>query len=101
MLTSYREKVFLGDAALPPAPVAIYSPCIQQQPHVLDIGNIHVCDLHVHKYVEEVPMNILQGHLSLNIHSKACVFQYIIRESHYKQVSQNMYKLVYSVTLPL
>ena len=49
--------------------------------------------------IEEVSMNILQDQVSLNIHSEVGVFTYILYwKSHDKQVSQNMYKLVYSVT---
>ena len=45
--------------------------------------------------------NILQIQASWSIHYKADVFKYNLWKSDCKQVSQNMNKLVYSVTLSL
>ena len=38
------------------------------------------CGNTLESQLEEVPMNILQDQVSLNIHSKAGVFKYIIME---------------------
>ena len=51
--------------------------------------------------LEEVSENILQYQVSENIHSKAGDLNILQRKSHATQVSQNMNKLVYSVTPPL